>query len=289
MSKEVQVYIADAFTGTPFGGNPAGIVIDQDQLDDREKQTLAAELKHSETAFLTELDTNIYRTDFFTPVEEVDLCGHATIASFYTLAKMGYIHGPEEGVLPVTQVTKAGKLKVYLHYKNGEVHWVEMAQPAALFGDKISVEKLSDTLDLPPSAIGLEGLEPMIVSTGIRDVMVPVKERIWLESIKVDRERMIRQNEQDHFYSYHVFTMEDGVVYQRNFCPILEIDEEAATGTATGALLAYLNKFRGVEELKAIQGLEMNRPSNISARYGSNGEIIVGGSAVIILSGVITL
>ena len=90
----MKLYIVDAFTDQVFGGNPAGVVYipaGADFPDDETMRKTAAELRYSETAFLKELGDKKYHVRYFTPAAEVDLCGHATIATFYTLMKNGRI------------------------------------------------------------------------------------------------------------------------------------------------------------------------------------------------------
>ena len=82
----METYLVDAFTDTRFSGNPAGVVLDADQLTNEERQQIANELNASETAFVGRSNVADYHVAFFTPATEVDFCGHATIALFHTLA-----------------------------------------------------------------------------------------------------------------------------------------------------------------------------------------------------------
>ena len=97
----MKFFIADAFTKEVFGGNPAGVVIlgeGNDFPDDETMRKTAAELRYSETAFikfLSEADAdgayNAFNVRYFTPAAEVDLCGHATIATFSCLREAGLV------------------------------------------------------------------------------------------------------------------------------------------------------------------------------------------------------
>lgn len=299
MIRNYQFHLVDAFTDKAFGGNPAGLVLIKDPIRDEEMQKIASELKQSETAFIYRLDKDIYQVRFFTPVEEVDLCGHATIASFWTKAKKGYIDPLEEGRKTIVQHTKAGILSVYLDYQNYEIQKVTMAQPQAqFFGDCQRVEDLAEALGIGLEDIGMDGYDLGLpyVSTGIKDLFIPVKSRQVLESIKADFDKMKKLSEEEDFYSYHVYTSPNKFkeVYQRNFCPILGIDEESATGTSTGALMAHLNKSGVLEQrsLIAHQGLEMGRPSQIYAsieEIDGKETILVGGQARILIEGIVCL
>ena len=88
----MQYYIVDAFTDKPFGGNPAGVVLlDSDFPADSLMQQVAAELRYSETAFVQRNGANEFTVRYFTPRSEVDLCGHATIATFGLLWQLGKV------------------------------------------------------------------------------------------------------------------------------------------------------------------------------------------------------
>src|SRR6516164_7424478 len=101
----MKIFVVDAFTDHAFGGNPAGVVLGHG--DDAWMQRLAAEMKHSETAFLRRHDDGSYDLRWFTPEVEVDLCGHATLAGAHVLYSTGSVP---------TDVT------VVFHTRSGELH-----------------------------------------------------------------------------------------------------------------------------------------------------------------------
>ena len=91
----MRYYIVDTFTDKPFGGNPAGVVLlDSDAFpEDRLMQQIASELRYSETAFVKRHSAQEFTIRYFTPKAEVELCGHATIASFFLLHQKGLASG----------------------------------------------------------------------------------------------------------------------------------------------------------------------------------------------------
>ena len=103
----MKVYVMDAFSDRIFGGNQAGVVLPDRPLTDAEMQQIAAEFKHSETAFVTVEPDGSVTLRYFTPAGEVELCGHATIATFALLRALGRIG---DGV--VTAHTKAAELSI---------------------------------------------------------------------------------------------------------------------------------------------------------------------------------
>jgi PhzF family phenazine biosynthesis protein len=114
----IYVRKVNAFTDNIFEGNPAGVVLNSPKLSDKQMAFVSRKLAVSETAFVFPSKKADFKIVFFTPEIEVDLCGHATIATFYTMAKLGQIKANKK--ITVTQETKAGSSSSrYLFYKYG--------------------------------------------------------------------------------------------------------------------------------------------------------------------------
>jgi PhzF family phenazine biosynthesis protein len=276
--KNIQVNTVNAFAKYPRGGNPAGVVLNADELSEVEMQAIAKEVRFSETAFLTGSDVADYKIRFFTPKAEVDLCGHASLASGHAL-----ISERMADFGNVSLETKTGVLKLILE-SDGRIY---LEQPKAVYG-KMLHEKSSEIMN----SLGLteEDLNPelpiQIVSTGLRDILIPLKNREALAKINPNFESITQISEEHNVIGYHVFTLdaEEGVTaHCRNFAPLYDINEEAATGTSSGALASYLSRY-GVSEFFFVQGEKMNRRSDL---YGqlvfTDGEVtgvLVGGFCV---------
>jgi len=295
---EVIIYQVDAFTDKPFGGNPAGVVPDAKNLSHNEMQKIASEMNLSETAFIKKIDNDCFEVRFFTPKCEVDLCGHATIASFYVLGKKGYIRPEGRDLVRITQRTKAGLLPVELYFKNGEITKVFMYQGTPeSFGEIDDLEEISEILGIKKDQVKIKGFntKPEIISTGLKDIIIPVEDEEILKSLKIDFNKMDNYCVKKDSVGMHIFTLDnlnDGIVLCRNFAPTVGIYEEAATGTANGALMYYLykNKVLKSENIIARQGMYMNRPSEIMCKVQSDGNesiVKVGGKAVIVMEGII--
>ncbi|MBW4828996.1 MAG: PhzF family phenazine biosynthesis protein [Clostridiaceae bacterium] len=300
--KCVEVYQVDAFTRQSFGGNPAGVVTEANGLSEEEMQNIAREMNCSETAFvLPATDSKAdFKVRFFTPSEEVDLCGHATIATFHVLFEEGKIKLDSKEKL-VFQETKAGILPVYLiASKDGKLDRVVMGQTLPeIIRTSDEVSEIADLLGLKASDLKLNNLPLQVVSTGLPDMMVPIKDLNTLKKASPDFGRLVRYQKEKGFVSIHAFTFEtenpNNDIHTRDFAPSVEINEEAATGTANGALAAYLieNKAVSLKEEKIIMRIEqghiMDRPSEIIAEIlNDNGkvkDVKVGGSAVIVMKG----
>ncbi|ATW26296.1 PhzF family phenazine biosynthesis protein [Candidatus Formimonas warabiya] len=303
--KKVKVYQVDAFTSCPFGGNPAGVVTGAEGLTDHEMQLIAREMNCPETVFILPAahPQAQIQARFFTPAEEVDLCGHGTIAAFHVLgAEKKITLSPGDNV--IYQETKAGILPVnLLAGPGGDLDRVVMGQPLpTMMGICADVKTVAALLGLAESDLAWRELPLQIVSTGLPDLMVPVKNLAALKKAVPDFARLAAYQKENGFISIHAFTFETEdpahTVHVRDFAPSVQINEEAATGTANGALAAYLVTHRALplDREKIVvtveQGYVMQRPSEIVAEITHAGgqvlDVKVGGKAVLVLTGEIT-
>lgn len=301
----MKFYIVDAFTETLFGGNPAGVVILDDGAafpEDEVMRKTAAELRYSETAFIRRTGEKEFNIRYFTPAAEVDLCGHATIGSFCALAHAGLVVPGSSYI----NDTLAGRLAIEVG--DGSV-LMEMGRPETIsaIDTEADIAELYEVMGISPkgqgtAAVGTaEGTEliPELVSTGLPDIMMPVADMEQLAAIRPDFPALSELSKKYSVTGVHAFTVNagDGAVHCRNFAPLYDIDEEAATGTSNGALTFYLyNKglIAANGENVFIQGEAMDRPSRITSRLTVNEgdgavQIQVGGSGVILATGEINL
>lgn len=280
----MEVAILKSFTYENSGGNGAGVVVLNQQIPNDKKQEIANKVGLSETAFIYKRDENDYDVSFFTPVCEVDLCGHATIAAFYYLGKIGQIKGNDETKC-VYQNTKAGRLKIEITFKGQDVEYVLMQQSQPrIYGELKEKKQIADSLNIDERLIGLPNYDiaPTIVSTGLKDILVPVSSRKVLNSLDVDFKMIEDISYENDVVGYHVFTIDNERVYARNFAPRVGINEECATGTSNGALGSLLFSKGFSNQMEVIQGESMNQKSLIFVRIDSHNDIMdvyVGGKA----------
>lgn len=297
---ELNIYQVDAFSDKAFGGNPAGVVLDAKYLTEDIMQNIAKEMNLSETAFVTSRYDDLFTVRFFTTVCEVDLCGHATIATFYTLAKMGYIKSIANGVKTVYQDTKAGKLSVDIIFKNGEVDkiFMEQATPKKI-GSISDISPLIESMGININEVGVldDIIYPEIISTGLPDIILPIKKKEVLDKLDIDMKTLAKISQDlgvTGVHAFHLPEINSSFVYTRNFAPLVGIDEEAATGTSNGALIYFLKKNNLIEDNNIIsyQGQSMNRPSTIYCEIIEKNEkpmVKIGGNAKIVINGVISI
>lgn len=256
----IQVFVVNAFTKNKSGGNPAGVVVDGDGLSAADMQYIASEMGLSETAFIQCSSAADYRIRYFTPVSEVDLCGHATIASFALLVQRKSINKNS-----FTIETKAGILTVRI---DGEKVFLTQNNPQ--FSKELDKTEIAQSLHIKEADI-MTTLPIEIVSTGLKDILVPISNNEVLQSLQPDFNRIKEISTKHGVVGYHVFTLETDKggadAYCRNFAPLYDINEESATGTASGALTGYLYKHNlvkpGATSLLFEQGHAMNAPSEI--------------------------
>lgn len=279
----MKLLVIDAFTERIFGGNTAGVVL----LDERKgfpsedyMRLLAAELRYSETAFVRMLSPGRFHIRYFTPTGEIDLCGHATVAAFAALRECGHI---TDGTMELE--TLAGKLHVDV---SADGVMMDMAAPewVRTFAPE-ECEPLYQAFGCTARDM-LAGLAPAVVSTGLRDIILPVSSKETLDKLVMDRDAVMRLSAAHDVVGFHVCHIpgEGGVLaYCRNFAPLCGIDEESATGTSNGALTYYLyrnGRLTG-DRFRIVQGEAMQRPSEILTQTVPDKggvRIRVGGRAV---------
>ncbi len=277
----MELYTVDAFTDVPLGGNPAGVALFQDKLpDEAEMRRVAAQVGYSETAFLRRIAPDRFEVRYFTPVEEVALCGHATVGSFSLLLQKGLIEGGR------TYIAQTGAGDIRVDIAAGLV-WLDMAVPKEL--GQLSDADASALLSMYGLEEGAFGtLHPAMVDTGLPDIMMPLANPALLAALKPDMEAISALSKRLNVTGVHAFALASDGVHCRNFAPLYGIDEESATGTSNGALTYYLYR-RGLVQPDAtnlfIQGEAMGKPSKIYSRLSVSRDgsvsIRVGGSAVV--------
>lgn len=292
----MKFYIVDAFANEIFGGNQAGVVILPEGADfpsDEICIKTAKELRYSETAFIKILNDREFNIRYFTPAAEVELCGHATIGSFAALRYGGYIGDGE-----YVNHTISGDLNIGI---DGEKVLMDMAEPVRIkeISDEDKLTELYEIMGLSYSEQKEHGLTltPQIVSTGLPDIMMPVNTQEDLNRIAPDFKALSDISAKYEVTGVHAFTLDgdDATCHTRNFAPLYDIDEEAATGTSSGALTyyGYLNGFvKSGDDVKFIQGEKMKRPSAIVAHIEADEDgclIRVGGSGAILAEGEINI
>ncbi|ALO44478.1 PhzF family phenazine biosynthesis protein [Pseudoalteromonas phenolica] len=273
--------LVNSFTLDGKGGNPAGVVLNADDLSKSEKLKIAQAVGYSETAFVSKDDEVDFEVSFFTVTDEVDFCGHATLATFSTLFSKNLISAGK-----YKQRTKAGILSVNVE-EDGRVV-MEQACPSYL--QTFEYDDIAELIGLPFDILSSTQLPIEVISTGLNDVIVPVPLG-YLDKLEVDNEKLSEFCDKYDLIGMHAFELNDSdsefTASCRNFAPLFGIPEESATGSSSGALACYLVKhvFAGEETFDFVfeQGRAMGCASRLSASVklenGQVSKIEVGGEA----------
>ena len=304
--KEYPFVQVDVFTDRPFGGNPLAVFPDAEGLTTGEMQCLAREMNLSETTFV--LPAQAASADFavciFTPAKELPFAGHPVVGTQWVLAHLGYV-GLQEPVTRVHFELGVGVLPADLYVASGRVEQVVMTQDQPAFlATMQDVTDLSEGLGLLPEAITGTGLPVQVVSTGVPQMMVPVRslaEVQVLDASQLNVAALSRACRAVGTECVMVFSFEterpEATVHTRVFAPLLGVPEDPATGSANGALGAYLVHHRAVPatapttRILSEQGAELGRPSTLQVEVDRRGGEItavrVGGQVVPVLEGVV--
>jgi PhzF family phenazine biosynthesis protein len=277
---KVKAYLVNSFTANGSGGNPAGVVLNADNLSNEAKLAIAQAVGYSETAFVSQDDEVDFELSFFTITGEVDFCGHATLAAFSTMHQKGMV---AEG--QYVQRTKAGLLTVTIESNGNIVMELKLPEYLGMF----SYEAISELIGIDPAVLESTQLPIEVISTGLPDIIVPVPYG-YLDRIQVNESLLSDFCKKHDVIGIHVFELCDknsGLTAScRNFAPLFGIPEESATGSASGALACYLTKHLGGEHTNYFtfeQGKAMECSSIITASVTSKEQdilkVMVGGFA----------
>lgn len=257
----LQIYQVDAFTDKPFAGNPAAVCVLPDRRDETWMQNVAREMNLSETAFLREQEAG-FDLRWFTPAVEVDLCGHATLASAHVLWETGLL-APTE---PARFHTRSGLLSAV----RGE-DGIEMDFPATP----------DEPASAPPGLGEALGVIPKYVGRSEFDYLVEVDSEATVRSLRPDfgllKTLRVR--------GVMVTSLADSAGYDfvsRFFAPAAGIDEDPVTGSAHCCLGPFWSRRLGKTEFLAYQASERGGVVRVCV---AGERVRLGGRAVTVLRG----
>ncbi|WP_128896151.1 PhzF family phenazine biosynthesis protein [Longirhabdus pacifica] len=298
--RKIRVYQVDAFTDKKFSGNAAGVVLDGDELSVKEMQHIAAELNQSETVFLlkTKHHGADYKVKYYTPKEEINFCGHATVALGWLLAthfRYGEIANEiiletNIGLVPLTLIKEEQRVvQIEMTQIAPEIKEINMHQTEAASLLGIQAEDIHD--DYPIK----------LASTGNWHLLIPVKNQSAIDHAKPNFTALADHNRKYGISTTHLFTFQTDEaeydLYTRDFLPAIGLQEDPVTGAANGALAGYLMKEGFLDakmphHLTIGQGNAMGRPGtlHVNVEMKNNQPVVkVAGSAVVVMEGTLML
>src|SRR6266700_3255669 len=255
------IFQVDAFTGKPFAGNPAGVCVVPEPQDAGWMQNVAREMNLSETAFLHK-QADGYNLRWFTPAVEVELCGHATLASAHVLWEAGYLGSGEQARFH----TLSGLLTA-----DRQADWIEMNFPAKPEEPAIAPAGLIEALGVPVKYVGKSQY----------DYLVEVESEEIVRSFKPDFSLLMSVATRGIIVT-SLASSKDYDFVSRFFAPQAGVNEDPVTGSAHCCLSPFWSKQLGKDELVGYQA---------SARGGvvrvrlSGDRVYLGGQAVTVLQG----
>jgi trans-2,3-dihydro-3-hydroxyanthranilate isomerase len=294
----------DVFTDKPLAGNPLAVVLDGQGLDTEEMQAIAKEMNLSETTFIlapTKPEAD-YKVRIFTPSIEMPFAGHPSIGTAHALVEDGKISLKEQ-LTTVRQEVGIGVLPIEIEQLPGRGRMITMTQGKPRLGRTMTeIQELAQALMISAGEIAYDKLPVQISSTGLNQLMVPLRSLEQVAALAPDYERLKEFEKRFQLEGCYAFALKasdpKASVHARFFIPSAGVPEDPATGSAAGALGAYLvsHKVFGSKTLVSFnveQGAEIGRPSTITVTVHQDGGIPdivkVGGTAVTVLNGEITL
>ncbi|XP_028999316.1 phenazine biosynthesis-like domain-containing protein 1 isoform X2 [Betta splendens] len=286
---EIPVFMVDAFTNLPFKGNPAAICPLTHELNDDLYQKLAAELNLSETAFITRINPSDsfstgsrFRLRWFSPTTEVNLCGHATLASAAVL----FQHKRNTNPVLVFE-TRSGDLSVT---QQGEGYVMDFPLNPPIKQDP---KEFSDVIK---AAVGSHPVQDIYLCHNTKKLVVRLSDscdRSVLTSLRVDPVALQSSDSRGRIKGVIVTMIgspqeQPGYdFYSRNFAPWNGIPEDPVTGSAHTVLGSYWSKKLGKKKLLAYQC--SSRGGELELEVRDDGRINITGQAVTVMQGTITL
>ena len=302
MSASVRVFQVDAFTTERFSGNPAGVVLDADDLSDAQMQLIARELNNGDTAFLLKPDATDHdlRVRFFTPRAETGFVGHATVAAHAVLAQLGRRPLPRQkqrtGIVQVSIQHDAGR-------ERAAAGIVAIAQPPPRLQAAPPAAALAEAL----TALGIskaeldERLPPIIAGDASTRLLLAVNNAATLSRLTPDLSQLAALSNAIGAPGYFLYTLGPALpnchTEARMYCPALGIPEDPVSGNAHGMLGAYLWRQgllpAGDTHFVGTQGHFMGRAGSVGIDVQHTGGALIGvtinGRAVVVFETMISL
>lgn len=255
----MEIYQVDAFTDSAFAGNPAAVCTLTQKKEDSWMQNLAAEMNLSETAFIYKEGEN-FNLRWFTPSSEVDLCGHATLASAHTLWEAGEVGSEEK----INFDTKSGILTAE---KNGS--WIELNFPA----------EIEEKTDIPKNLNKALGETGIVYSGKNRmDYLLEVESEEIVKNIEPDFE-LLKEIDTRGIIVTAKSASDKYDFVSRFFAPAIGIAEDPVTGSAHCCLGPYWSKILNKNVLTGFQASK--RGGTVRVKVDGN-RVYLSGKAVTI-------
>ena len=253
-------YWIDVFTEQRFAGNPCAVVFAADDLQASTMQTVAREMNLSETAFVMQSTRADIRARYFTPVEELPMAGHPTLATVFALRQAGVIDTMTQSL---NLELKAGVVGIEISGTESPLITMQQNQPEFL--SQHAPDAIAPLFGLEVADL-IDHVVPQTISTGTPQLMVPVKDKTCLDKAQLNVAKYLAYKASSDFFSPHLFCVQDlpneSTSLARHFGVPPDTLEDPFTGSATGAMAAFLWRYGLINKpnFVAEQGHWLARP-----------------------------
>lgn len=253
----MRIFTVDSFTNTPFKGNPAGVCYSEDEISTEQCLKIAQEINFSETAFVYQ-KKGLFQLKWFTPVEEVDLCGHATLATAKIL--FDRLHLAKD---KIEFNTKSGILTV----RN--------------LGEKLEMDfPIGRSIKIEPDSLLLEFLKEKPVEVAVHKDWCIIELNSDQSVIHFTPDlNLLLQHKRKAFVITAKSSSPEYDFVSRVFGPAIGIDEDPVTGAAHCYLAYYWNKKLNKTKLVGYQASK--REGIVACEVAANNRVLLSGEAVI--------
>lgn len=273
--RKVHVHQVDAFTSKKFGGNPAGVVLDADKLDETTMRKIARELNLSETAFVLPSEKAAFQMRYFTPTgHEITFCGHSTVGALYMIAKEKRFGIGKAGNYQFNVNTLCGILKMEAAIDEQEEIRVAYETPQIKLKEtKITHEEVAKAAGFDLSLVNTS--LPVMYEETNQDLFLTINSLDDLKKIECDPKSFAQFSKQHQIVALCAFTPgafdRKNQFHMRCFAPMVGISEDPFTGSVLGGLTAYVEQFgllkKGAHSFSVEQGHFIERPGVVKVEF----------------------
>jgi PhzF family phenazine biosynthesis protein len=272
--KSLEIHQVDAFTDEPFSGNPAGVVLDADRLNDITMKKIAREMNLSETAFLLTSKKADIKLRYFTPSgDEVKFCGHSTVGALYMLAHKQMLGMTKPGRYALSLEANVGIIPVAISLKPDHSITVEFQTPKVdLIASKITHQEIAQALGIPIEVINQR--IPIRFEQNNQDLYVTIQSLKQLGELQIDQKSAKQYAEAHDIVAYTLLCPQtfakNAHIHMRCFAPAVGIPEDPFTGSVLGGLAAYITQYKlidnSIKTVRVEQGHFISRPGFVELK-----------------------
>lgn len=289
--RTIDIHQVDAFTDQLFGGNPAGVVTNADDLTETEMKKIAREMNLSETAFVlsaTDASSDL-RLRFFTPnASEIDFCGHATVGALSQLAQLGMFGLGNKGENTIAVQTKAQTLTMSVTNTADGISIAFTAPTVDMQKYASQQEEAVRRLRIPPEAL-MPGKD-LLIDRSLRYLYIPVVSLEVLNTLTLDFDHLRQEFAAENIIVFGLYAKDTStdVLHSRGLAPLVGVDEDPFTGSMQAGMViaAKTNAIipSKVSVVHTTQGHYLGRPGYATVIHDQGNVITVKAASKLVFS-----